>query len=302
MSYGVPAAEVRIDVDLVRSLLQQQHPDLAAEPLAVVGEGWDCVTVRVGERRAARLPRRASAAPLVEVEHRWLSHLGPSLPIPTPIPERRGAPTPDYPWEWSIVPWFEGASADRLPLDASAARPLAEFMVALHRPPHPEAPSNPWRGVPLGLRAGRCEEWLDNLEARPNGLPASLSRRVRSVWNTAVEAPVDVEPSWLHGDLHPRNVVSNGGRLAAVIDWGDVCQGDLATDLASLWMLLPSAEARREARDIVDARTPRSDATWARARGWAVFFGAVMLISGLDDRDDLFAECGRTTLDRVAGD
>ena len=121
------------------------------------------------------------------------------------------------------------------------------------------------------------------------------------MWDEALQAPLDVEPTWLHGDLHPRNVISRAGTLAAVIDWGDVCAGDRATDLASLWMLLSGASARGRAREIVDAQGVVSDATWARARGWAVFFGAIMLVSGLDDGDELFAQCGRLTLGRVAG-
>lgn len=300
MSYGVPPAEVRIDAALVRSLLSAQHPDLASEHVRVVGEGWDCVTVQVGDSLAARLPRRASAAPLVEVERRWLAELGPDLPIPTPVPVRSGAPSDAYPWHWTIVPWFDGVSADVLPLGEQAAEPLAEFLIALHRAPHREAPSNPWRGVPLALRAEKCEEWLDNLGSRDDGLSAELSRAVRHVWERALAEPIDVEPTWLHGDLHPRNIISREGALAAVIDWGDVCKGDRATDLASLWMLLPSAESRRVARGILDARRALTEGTWNRARGWAVFFGAIMLISGLDDGDELFGAAGRRTLEGVA--
>jgi aminoglycoside phosphotransferase (APT) family kinase protein len=47
---------------------------------------------------------------------------------------------------------------------------------------------------------------------------------------------------WLHGDLHPANTLVADGILSAVIDFGDLCSGDPATDLAAAWMLLPPSE------------------------------------------------------------
>jgi aminoglycoside phosphotransferase (APT) family kinase protein len=83
-----------------------------------------------------------------------------------------------------------------------------------------------------------------------------------------------VQRTWLHGDLHGRNVLTKGGRLAAVIDWGDLASGDPACDLAAVWMLLPQAAARAQA---LAAYAP-SAATERRARGWAALMG-VMLAS-----------------------
>ena len=46
------------------------------------------------------------------------------------------------------------------------------------------------------------------------------------VWEKAVAAPAwDGPPTWLHGDLHPANVVTRDGTLAGVIDFGDMCAG-----------------------------------------------------------------------------
>jgi hypothetical protein len=38
---GTPISEVEIDVSLVSSLLQEQHPDLAHLPIHLVDAGWD---------------------------------------------------------------------------------------------------------------------------------------------------------------------------------------------------------------------------------------------------------------------
>ncbi len=304
MGTGIPPAEVAIDEDLVRSLLSEQHPDLADAPLTIAGEGFDCTMVRIGDDLAARLPRRAFGVPLMAVEQRWLPELAPRLPIPVPTPLRTGRPGAGYPWPWSVVPWYAGASVDRAPLDARAADPLARFLVALHQPAPDDAPLNEWRGVPLATRADAVGQWHAMLATRDDGLTSAELDRVRRIWDRTRAVPIDVAPTWLHGDLHPRNVISDEGRLAAVIDWGDVCRGDRATDLAAIWMLLSTADARREAQRIVTTATGSgvSEPTWERARGWTIFFGSVLMAAGLDGEDLSFAEAGRRSLMRVCQD
>jgi len=87
-----PAAEVSIDIPLVRALLLDQHPDLADLPLTQVDEGWDNAVFRLGDELAIRLPRRSATAALMENEQRWLPQLAPRLPLPVPAPVRLGRP------------------------------------------------------------------------------------------------------------------------------------------------------------------------------------------------------------------
>jgi aminoglycoside phosphotransferase (APT) family kinase protein len=75
--------------------------------------------------------------------------------------------------------------------------------------------------------------------------------------------------------MHGRNVLTKDGRLAAVIDWGDMAAGDAACDIASIWMLLDDRRGREAA---LSAYGP-SAATLARARGWAAHM-AVMMAAG----------------------
>ena len=100
-----------------------------------------------------------------------------------------------------------------------------------------------------------------------------------TAWREALEAPDDTRPTWIHGDLHPRNVLTLDGTITGVIDWGDMTSGDPAIDLACLWMLLPDeARARRSAARVRLERTARCG---SRARGWAVLFGVMLLDTGL---------------------
>lgn len=237
-SQHMPVAEVDIDTALVRALLVEQHPELAGSSLEPVAFGWDNVVFRLGPDLAVRLPRRQVAAELIENEQRWLPELAPRLPLPVPAPVRVGRPGCGYPWAWSVVRWIEGddAADGRLDDPHLVARQLGAFLAALHTPAPPDAPRNPWRGVPLRDRDEGTEQRIDQL-AEMIDAPA-----VRDRWRHLVRTDPWTGPSlWLHGDLHPANLVLSAGRIAAVVDFGDITSGDPATDLAVAWMLLPPA-------------------------------------------------------------
>jgi len=291
-SIGTPAAEFTIDEGLVSRLLAEQHSDLAHLPLRVVGAGWDNAMFRLGDHLAVRLPRRSVAAGLITHEQRWLPSLAKHLTIPVPTPCRVGKPTLGYPWEWSVVPWLKGIPADSNQPAASQAARFARFLNALHVPAPPDAPRNSVRGVPLHLRASAVEARMKRLEARA----PLITRHITQIWNQALEAPLDGIPTWLHGDLHPRNVLVDDGVISGIIDWGDITSGDCATDLASVWMLFGEPHAQRAA---LAEYGEVSEATCRRAKGWAVLFGVTMLDTGLIDNPGN-AALGERILQRVA--
>ena len=291
---GVPPAEVEISEGMVGALLAAQHPDLAHLPIRHAASGWDNAMYRLGDDMAVRLPRRLAGVELIGNEQRWLPDLAPHLPLPVPAPLRLGRPGQGYPWPWSVLPWLPGGPADLDPLAAHQAPVLAGFLKALHQPAPGDAPHNPHRGVPLASRL----EYLAPRIARLAAETDFITPRIRQVWERALATPLDGEPTWLHGDPHARNVLSRHGRLTAFIDWGDMCQGDRATDLSSFWMLLPDPQARH----IAMAAYGASDATWARAAGWAVNYAVVLTDAGRVDDPRLAAMGARTFAMVEAGD
>lgn len=284
---GTPAAEVRIAPDLVRRLLAEQHPDLADRPVRLVANGWDNAIFRLGEDLAARMPRRAIGAKLIKHEQRWMPTLAPTLPLPIPAPVRVGCPSLDYPWPWSVIPWFEGETADLAPPAPGEAESLGGFFRALHQPAPSDAPRNPYRGVPLGQRVAHFEARRRSLAERGEHIDPALL----AIWRTALTEPVDAAPTWLQGDPHPRNVLVRDGEIVAMIDWGDLCAGDRASDLASVWMLFSGVHDRAR---MMEACGDVSDSTWRRARGWAVHYGVMLLDAGLAD-DERMARIARRT-------
>lgn len=289
-----PPAEVAVDADLVARLLQAQHPDLAALPLHLAATGWDNVTFRLGPELAVRMPRRLASAELIENEQAWLPEIAPHLPIPIPAPVRSGSPGAGFPWRWSIVPWVDGEQALTAPLHPGESGRLGGFLRTLHHLPVPAAaPHNPFRGVSLTERQPHVAARLSRLAA--GGEHSALAEIAGRLFTTATEAPIDGSPAWLHGDLHGKNVISDRGRIAAIVDWGDVCAGDVATDLASAWMLFSAGS-----RDALwNAYGAVSAATVQRARGWAIYFG-LMIWDAHHEADPLFARAGLETIRRAA--
>jgi aminoglycoside phosphotransferase (APT) family kinase protein len=283
-----PPADVDVTVDLVRELLRAEHPDLAELSIQEAPSGWDNALFRLGEDLAVRLPRRAAAAALLEHEQHWLPVLQRRLPVQIPVPVRVGHPQRSYPWYWSVTPWIAGDTADRSPIRADQLEVLARFFEALHTPAPAEAPRNPYRGVPLGQRSATFERCAGALAERDRRLDVRLS----TLWEEAVSCRIDAPATWIHGDLHVHNVLVTNGRIQGVIDWGDIAQGDRATDLAAVWILLSDRGARNELR----ARCANVSAeTWCRARGWALLLSAVVLEAG----DPALEAAAEQTLQRL---
>ena len=285
----MPAAEVEVDVELVRDLLSEQHPDLAELPLTLVANGWDNAVYRLGDDMSVRLPRRQLGADLVANETRWLPEVAERLPLPVPVPLHVGDPARGYPWRWTICRWIDGEVAATSVLDLGrAAVALGEFVAAMCAPAPPDAPYNPYRGVPLAERESVTSDRIEQLRDQ---IPAATLQRA---WEEALAVPVFAgAPRWLHGDLHPANMVAVGGRISGVIDFGDITAGDPATDLSVAWMLFdgPDRTAFRAAAGDPD------DDTWARARGWAISLAVAYIANSADN--PLIAGIGTRTVERV---
>ena len=168
-----------------------------------------------------------------------------------------------------------GTPADLAPVTRGADA-LAAFLTALHRPAPDGVPAGRGRGGPLAGQAASFARGFAHLTGR--GL-VDEPETVRAIWDDAVAAPLWTGPPiWLHGDLHPANVLTADGVLCGVVDFGDLCAGDPALDVAAGWILLPDAEIAR----FHTAYRP-DPATLRRARGWAAWRALGGLMIGHDD-------------------
>jgi aminoglycoside phosphotransferase (APT) family kinase protein len=288
--------EIATDAALVRRLLAAQFPawaGLPVEPLATAGT--DHALYRLGDDMVVRLPRRPEAALQVRKEQEWLPFLASFLPLEVPAPLGSGQPSADFRWAWTVVRWIEGedAAVARVVDPRQAAEDLGRFVAALQLvdpsggPPSGE--HNSLRGAPL--------EVVDAEARRGIGLLEGDGRELTAAWEAALGAPVwRGRPVWHHGDLLPGNVLVRGGRYAAVIDWGCSGIGDPACDVMAAWTMCSA-----ETRDLFRAAVRVDDATWARGRGWALWFGLVAL-PYYRTSNPVLARIARRAIDEVLAD
>lgn len=241
----LPPADVDITPTLIRDLLSDQHPDIADLPLGSRHVSWDNVTTRLGDAMAIRMPRIKAAAPLMEREITWLPVVSKDWAFKAPVPVREGFPACGYPWRWSVIPWVEGADAMKAPLTGESADELGRALRQVHIPAPDGSPHTPWRTTPLREREDETHERMDKVSAMAHDQDFVWDAdSAQSLWAEASALPWPAL-SWVHADLHPGNVITRDGRLAAIIDWGEAGAGDPALDLGQLWLFFEPADVDR---------------------------------------------------------
>ncbi|MFD2472287.1 aminoglycoside phosphotransferase family protein [Amycolatopsis silviterrae] len=293
--------EIEITADLVRDLLRDQHPDLADLAIHEVPGGWGNQMWRLGDDLVVRMQRMDRTPELQLKERRWLPVLAPHLPLPVPAPVRSGEPSERFPKHWTVMTWVPGDPLDHSTISRGthAADTLADFLRALHVPAPADAPIATDRGT----HPRDCTEGFQQFfEAVPLD---DVAPDVQAIWDDAVAAPAwEGPPVWVHGDLHPANVVVTDGTLSGIVDFGDLFAGDPAWDLAAAWVLLPEGMAAR----FFDTYARADKATIRRARGLAALKSLFLILMGQNGDRGLpggkphWGPAGRAALERVLRD
>lgn len=292
-----PDGRAGIDAGLVKRLIAAQFPqwsELSVTP--VEADGWDNRTYRLGDTRTVRLPTAAGYAPAVAKENRWLPRLAPSLPLPVPVILGEGEPGEGYPYPWSVRGWLPGATADpaRIADLSRFAVSVAGFLHALQRC---DATDGPVAGEHSWYRGASPAHYDDETRHCLSLLRGHIdTERAAAVWDAALAAEWRGGPVWFHGDVAPGNLLVQDGELSAVIDFGTSGVGDPACDLVIAWGMFAGG-SRTAFREAVAA----DDATWARARGWALW-KAVLLLSGTPATDRVRADANRHVIGEVLAD
>lgn len=262
--------EVHIVAALVERLVADQLPHLADRPVRTIpATGTMNAIYRLGDDLCVRLPRLKDSADRGDRELYWLPRLARHLTLPIPEPVATGAPGPGYPFRWAVYRWIDGTTRAEYPTgdETQLAAGLAAFVLELRAIDTTAAP-----------RAGRRP--LAQLDAATREAIAASGDEIdrpaaTAAWDRALAAPAwDGERAWIHNDLLPTNLLvePRTGRLCAVIDFGGAGAGDPAADLVPAWSVFgpTGRDAYRAALDV-------DDATWARARGYALHQAALII-------------------------
>lgn len=195
--------------------------------------------------------------------------------------------------------WVEGTPLDHASISRGdhAADMLAAFLKALHVEAPTDAPDASDFGAHPKECAGGFEYFLQTVD-----LGGFAEDDIRAVWDDAVATPEWPGPRvWVHGDLHPANVVVADGTLAGIVDFGALFAGDPAWDLGAAWLLLPAGGASR----FFDSYAQADEATRRQACGLAAMKSLFLMLMGHNGDRGLpggkpnWGPAGRSALDRV---
>lgn len=269
------ADQADITAGVVAALVASQFPqwrDLRVR--GVTSHGTVNALFRLGEDFVLRFPLRPSLAAghraELVAEQDNARRLAGCLPVPVPEPVAIGEPGEGYAGPWAVYRWIPGQTATTQDAGRSGAfaRDLAAFVAALSRM---GTGGRAWDGHGRGGPLHEKDQYVRSALAQSTGLTDTGG--VARLWQRCLDAPPYEGPGvWIHTDLMPGNLLVRDGRLAAVIDIGEVRVGDPAVDLMPAWNLLDSG-ARETYRRALGA----GGATWERGRGWAILQAIVAL-------------------------
>jgi aminoglycoside phosphotransferase (APT) family kinase protein len=281
--------EIDIDVALVRRLLTQQFPHLAEKPITVVrSTGTVNALYRLDHDLYVRLARVATWAESIDREWTWLPRLAPYISLKIPQPFALGKPTNWFPYPWAIYHWIDGFSYqdDLISDERQAADDLVNFILELR--------GADMLGAPRGGRLPLIELDAVTRSAIESSRGVIDTQAVSAAWALSLESPPwDGKPVWMHGDLLKSNLLVQGGRLCAVIDFGGVGIGDPAADVGPAWSVF-----NKVGRGTFRKALAVDEHTWRRARGYALH-QALMIIPYYPNTNPGFVSMAKRTVEEI---
>ncbi|KAJ6786681.1 hypothetical protein PWT90_09727 [Aphanocladium album] len=264
-----PDGRAGITASLVQRLLDSQFPHwghLLIRP--VRKDGWDNRTYRLGDSLTVRLPTTAGYEDAVAKESKWLPRLAPALPLAIPAVQGSGTPERGYAHAWSVRSWIAGetleSGAEAVEDWDAVADALGRFIHALQGC---DAAGGPMAGAHCWFRGCSLKHYDAETQRALKLASGSFDREsAAAVWQAALTHEWEKLPVWFHGDLSAGNLLVSNGKLSAVIDFGTCGIGDPACDLVPAWTIF-AGSSRKTFEDAV----MQDSATWARARGWALW-------------------------------
>jgi aminoglycoside phosphotransferase (APT) family kinase protein len=215
----VPKRRVRGVPERKRQRLIADALGYSPRTILAIDDGYDFEVAIVDDEWVFRFPRRSGVEEALELEITVLPALAPALPVDIPSFEYV-----------SRSPLFVGYRLIRgRPLVDEDAEGVCAFLEALH--------AHDASGLPVERHDWVVAYREQCAEFERLVFPfVDIGQRAQAkLLFGDVETLVDFKPSLIHADLGPEHLLVRDGRLAGVIDWGDMRLGDPALDYA--WLL-----------------------------------------------------------------
>jgi homoserine kinase type II len=155
------------------------------------------------------------------------------VPTPVPVESASGQSLVAFEGKWvSLFPWVVGGHRKLGEVSASDAREVGIALASLHQAGLPLADSMPRAGIyTFDDIVGRYREFADSEDPELALAISEIATEIAWLRTHATEreqAPVGI----IHGDLFRDNVMFDGPRLSALIDFEQASTGSLVYDLA----------------------------------------------------------------------
>lgn len=280
---------MKITTDTVKKLINTQFPEYQDLDIKMVNKsGHDNRTFHLGSNMLVRLPSAACYQPQVIKEGKWLKYLSQNLSLPITTQVALGQPSSLYPFYWSINNYIDGKPLNQVTeiCQNRLARDLAKFLSEFQSI---DPTGGPKPGAHNFERGGSLkfyeQQTLDHLLLLKDHLPCD---KLKVIWDTAVSSSYQKDPVWVHGDIAAGNLLTDGSKLSAVIDFGILAVGDPACDYVMAWTYF-EPEAREIFLDQIDSETIK------RAKGWALWKALITV----NDQDSEVSNLAKRTINQL---
>jgi aminoglycoside phosphotransferase (APT) family kinase protein len=288
--------QLTVPLATVRELVGGQFPRWQRLPVEQVhASGTVNAIFRIGDELAARFPLRpgdpATVRRELESESAVARELAGRTRFPTPEPVAIGDPGAGYPLPWLLQTWLPGVTAiEEDPGESAAfAHDLAEFILGVRAI---GTGGRVFSGHGRGGDLRSHDAWVDTCFRRSEQVLDVP--RLRQIWEVLHALPRGPGQDVMsHKDLIPGNLLVSGGRLAGVLDVGDMGPADPALDLVAAWHLLEAGP-----REVLRAGLGCDDLEWGRGQAWA-FQQAMGLVWYYAESNPEMSRMGRRTLERI---
>jgi aminoglycoside 2''-phosphotransferase len=227
----------------------ENFPDLAISSIEYLSEGWDSVACRVNGMLIFRFPKRQEVADALQVEINLLPELARRLPAPIPDFQYIGKGGKHFPYRFVGYRALEGTLYDdwgETCWDESWWRQeLGEFLTELHLFPVERArelgvrdciisdlnePGATWRETVGNYYDLVRAQVFPVLDAEQQNRTVQLFEGFLGDRNNFAFHSV-----LLHADIWDEHIILNLAtrKISGIIDFGDVCIGDPALDVAT---------------------------------------------------------------------
>lgn len=245
MSKAPWSSDRELDAARVRTLLESSFPEVNAEEVRFLAEGWDSQVFEVDGGIVFRFPKRAEVerdfigeTALLPALARHLAAHGAGFRVPAF--DYLGQAGELFPYRWVGYAKLEGEQAvsvapERAPADL--AEQLGRALTALHAFPIEQARAlgvaEPLPSRAVGYMRERGLALLEGLEASLGG---DLTARVRAELSASLLPEYEGPLVLVHNDLRSEHILLESGThaLSGIIDWSDAALGDPAVDFVGV--------------------------------------------------------------------